>query len=288
MSSIVAHASTALDLATIYRLLLRYPGAAVRTQINAVSSGGMDPDLVVVAVLDHHPRKRKVGHQSFDSEDQEAPDAACAAQEGFLQFLHSTTDCSEEDDAASAMFLSLQSAPRHRRKGNRGCRFQTSYRKTSRNLAISLEENRRCQHTPAAGRITQIITGPTLSPKRSTASCYIACRTSRRREALLVAILRQGIKVALFGKEKKPATMDDDDRVDTDEIEVNSIEQYLSDKVMFNIMEEESAKDLWEKRRKLCMGKNLANKLDLKKQLYGLKMEEGCDVLEHMNTFNRP
>ena len=41
MSSIVAHASTALDLATIYRLLLRYPGAAVRTQINAVSSGGM-------------------------------------------------------------------------------------------------------------------------------------------------------------------------------------------------------------------------------------------------------
>ena len=35
------------------------------------------------------------------------------------------------------------------------------------------------------------------------------------------------------------------------------------------------------------MGKNLSNKLHLKKLLYGLKMEEGCDVLEHMNTFNR-
>ncbi|KAJ8644713.1 hypothetical protein MRB53_006461 [Persea americana] len=35
------------------------------------------------------------------------------------------------------------------------------------------------------------------------------------------------------------------------------------------------------------MGKNLTNKLHLKKQLYGLKMEEGCDLMEHMNTFNR-
>eukprot|EP00268_Persea_americana_P044520 TRINITY_DN4499_c1_g1_i1.p1 TRINITY_DN4499_c1_g1~~TRINITY_DN4499_c1_g1_i1.p1 ORF type:complete len:236 (+),score=55.27 TRINITY_DN4499_c1_g1_i1:1231-1938(+) len=56
---------------------------------------------------------------------------------------------------------------------------------------------------------------------------------------------------------------------------------------MFKIMEEESTKGLWEKLEKLYMGKNLTNKLHLKKQLYGLKMEEGCDLMEHMNTFNR-
>ncbi|KAJ8638856.1 hypothetical protein MRB53_015550 [Persea americana] len=56
---------------------------------------------------------------------------------------------------------------------------------------------------------------------------------------------------------------------------------------MFNVIEEESAKGLWEKLEKLYMGKNLTNNLHLKKQLYGLKMEEGCDLMEHMNTFNR-
>ena len=35
------------------------------------------------------------------------------------------------------------------------------------------------------------------------------------------------------------------------------------------------------------MGKNMSNKLHLRKQLYELKMEEGCDVFEIMNTFNR-
>ncbi|KAJ8615550.1 hypothetical protein MRB53_034922 [Persea americana] len=68
---------------------------------------------------------------------------------------------------------------------------------------------------------------------------------------------------------------------------MSSSEQYLSDKVMLSVMEEKPPKDLWEKLEKLCKGKNLTNKLHLKKQLYGLKMEEGCDLMEHMKTFNR-
>ncbi|KAI9186661.1 hypothetical protein LWI28_019633 [Acer negundo] len=49
-------------------------------------------------------------------------------------------------------------------------------------------------------------------------------------------------------------------------------------------MEEKSAKGTWEK---LYMGKTLSNKLTLKNQLYGLKMEEGGDVMAHLNDFNR-
>lgn len=41
------------------------------------------------------------------------------------------------------------------------------------------------------------------------------------------------------------------------------------------------------KLEKLYMGKLLSNKLQLKNELYGLKMDEGYDVLDHMNAFNQ-
>jgi hypothetical protein len=34
------------------------------------------------------------------------------------------------------------------------------------------------------------------------------------------------------------------------------------------------------------MAKNLTNKLYVKKQLYGLQMEENIDLLDHLNKFN--
>ena len=37
----------------------------------------------------------------------------------------------------------------------------------------------------------------------------------------------------------------------------------------------------------LYMTKSLSNKLYLKKQLYGLRMEEGTAVLEHLNFCNK-
>ena len=80
-----------------------------------------------------------------------------------------------------------------------------------------------------------------------------------------IILSQQGIKVALLGMEKKHAIMDNDDCADLDERAVSSIQWYLSDKVMFNVMEEETAKDTWEKLKKLDMEKNLTNKLHIKK-----------------------
>ena len=77
-------------------------------------------------------------------------------------------------------------------------------------------------------------------------------------------LIQQGIKVSLLGKEKKPKKIDDDEWADINERAINSIEQYLSNEVMFNVMEKES-KDLWKKVKKLYIGKNLTNKLHLKK-----------------------
>lgn len=110
------------------------------------------------------------------------------------------------------------------------------------------------------------------------------CLWQMRMKSILI---QQGIKVALSGKEKKPTKINDDDWVDIDERALSTIQLYLSDEVLYNVRKETTAKSLWEKIETLYMGKSLSNKLHLKKQLYRLKLDEGYDVLEHMNTFNK-
>ena len=56
---------------------------------------------------------------------------------------------------------------------------------------------------------------------------------------------------------------------------------------MYNMMDEETATKLWSKLETLYMTKSLSNKLYLKKQIYGLRMNEGTTVLEHLNFFNK-
>ena len=68
---------------------------------------------------------------------------------------------------------------------------------------------------------------------------------------------------------------------------MSSIELHLSDEVTYNVMEETTAKSTLGKLKKLYVGKTLSNKLFLKDQLYNLRMEEGDDIMEHLNVFNR-
>jgi len=66
----------------------------------------------------------------------------------------------------------------------------------------------------------------------------------------------------------------------------SSIELHLSDEVTYNVMEETTAKGTWENLEKFYMGKTLSNKLFLKDQLYNFHMEEGDDILKHLNVYN--
>jgi hypothetical protein len=52
------------------------------------------------------------------------------------------------------------------------------------------------------------------------------------------------------------------------------------------VLEEATAKDLWEKLGKLYQSKSLVNKLFLRKKLYNLRMRDGDSVAEHLSTFN--
>ena len=99
-------------------------------------------------------------------------------------------------------------------------------------------------------------------------------------------LIQQGVHKALLGKEKKPETMKDVEWVEIDEKAASTIRLNLGDKVIHNILEAKTAKEVWEKLEGLYMRKNLTNKLYMKKQLYSLLMKEGSDLLEHLNTFN--
>ena len=49
----------------------------------------------------------------------------------------------------------------------------------------------------------------------------------------------------------------------------------------------ESPKEIWAKLEAQFLDKTAPNKLYLKQELYGLKMQEGVDLTEHVNAFNR-
>ena len=52
-------------------------------------------------------------------------------------------------------------------------------------------------------------------------------------------------------------------------------------------MDGESLVAIWMKLESGYMSKSLMNKLLLKKKLYGLKMEEGSTLDQHINVFNQ-
>ena len=62
---------------------------------------------------------------------------------------------------------------------------------------------------------------------------------------------------------------------------------YLSDEILYNVMNEETTASLWCQLESLYIMKSLSNKLFMKKQLYSLRMKEGTPSLQYLNAFNR-
>jgi hypothetical protein len=61
----------------------------------------------------------------------------------------------------------------------------------------------------------------------------------------------------------------------------------LSDQVLYHVIDVDSPNEIWAKLETQFLDKTAPNKLYLKQELYGLKMQEGTDLTEHVNTFNR-
>ena len=94
-----------------------------------------------------------------------------------------------------------------------------------------------------------------------------------------------GISRAL--NEKKPAKVDDDKWEEMQAQVCATIRLCLTDQIMYHVMDEISPKKIWDKLEEQFMSKTLTRKLYLKQKLYGLKMQEGSDITEHINVFNQ-
>ena len=56
--------------------------------------------------------------------------------------------------------------------------------------------------------------------------------------------------------------------------------------MLFNIIEEKSALNLWRKLESLYMTTYFTNIIYLKRQLYGMRMKKGTKIADHFNVFN--
>ena len=78
-------------------------------------------------------------------------------------------------------------------------------------------------------------------------------------------LVKEGTHKAPLGIEKKPSKMKDDEWNDIDFRSKAKIILCLSDEVFYNVMNEETAADLWCRLESLYMMKSFSNKLFMKK-----------------------
>jgi hypothetical protein len=60
----------------------------------------------------------------------------------------------------------------------------------------------------------------------------------------------------------------------------------LADEIITEVSDQETAAKLWLKLESLYMTKSLTNKLLLKQRLFGLRMQEGMQLREHLEQLN--
>ena len=61
----------------------------------------------------------------------------------------------------------------------------------------------------------------------------------------------------------------------------------FSDATLYSMIEERTQKGLWSKLHTFYMEKNMCNKLMLKKRFYSLRMQEGENVVDHIQQFDQ-
>ena len=98
-------------------------------------------------------------------------------------------------------------------------------------------------------------------------------------------LAQQGISKTIT--DEKPAKVDDEKWEEMKTQACATIRMCLSDQVMYHVMEETSPKKIWKILGDQFMSKTLTQKLYLKQKLFGLKMQDGEDLAEHINVFNQ-
>ena len=103
---------------------------------------------------------------------------------------------------------------------------------------------------------------------------------------MLAVLTHNGLKKALRGKPKMPASMTDKQWEDLDETTLSTIQLCLASHVLCKVLDKTTTADLWLALESLYMTKSLANKIRLKKCLYTISMAKGTPIQNHLDDFN--
>jgi hypothetical protein len=99
-------------------------------------------------------------------------------------------------------------------------------------------------------------------------------------------LMQNGLLKVLLGKNQKPTTLDDDKWTEIDEKALSTIQLCLSNEVLREVLDQKTAKGLWDKLESLYITKNLTTKQIAKHRLYTLTMAEGTSIKSHIDKFS--
>ena len=99
-------------------------------------------------------------------------------------------------------------------------------------------------------------------------------------------LVKYDLAIAIEGKAKKPTAMSDEVWNKTDEKAMAEIFLSLSENVLFNVNNEKTTKEVWDKLHSMYQTASAANKIFIMKKLYKLKMKEGSAMSNHINELN--
>ena len=88
------------------------------------------------------------------------------------------------------------------------------------------------------------------------------------------------------GKDKIPESLIENEKEEMDEKVLTSIQLYLSNEVLQEVVHEKTTISLWLKLESLYMTKTLVNRLHLKQWLFTLCMVEGTSIKSHLDDFS--
>ncbi|GKV35094.1 hypothetical protein SLEP1_g43407 [Rubroshorea leprosula] len=100
-------------------------------------------------------------------------------------------------------------------------------------------------------------------------------------------LVQQGLWKALEREARLPKTLPEEEKIDLKERALSAIQLSLSDEVLGEVAEENSASALWLKLEALYLTKSVTNRLYLKKRLFTLNMNEGGSIKDHLDEFNK-
>ena len=98
-------------------------------------------------------------------------------------------------------------------------------------------------------------------------------------------LIQQGLDDAL--EKTKPKEMSDADWAKIQKRAASTIRLALAPEVRYNVLKESTPKEIWDKLANIYASKSLTNRLNLKMELYSLKLDEEGNLHDHISCFNQ-